>query len=90
MLFEYDPEKSARNLDKHGIDFEDAQALWLDRDRVEFRLEHTGEQRYGVLARWAGICWLAVVVHRGERVRIVSTRRATRKEAALYDQTNNR
>jgi len=29
-VFEFDPEKSAANLAKHGIDFEAAQALWLD------------------------------------------------------------
>jgi uncharacterized DUF497 family protein len=30
MRFEYDPEKSAENKRKHGIDFEEAQALWAD------------------------------------------------------------
>ena len=30
MAFEFDPDKSAANLAKHGIDFEAAQALWLD------------------------------------------------------------
>ena len=29
MLFEYDPTKSNANLEKHGIDFEEAQDLWL-------------------------------------------------------------
>jgi len=35
MEFEYDPAKSAANQLKHGIDFEAAEALWLDVDRVE-------------------------------------------------------
>ena len=30
MEFEFDPEKSASNKDKHGIDFIEAQALWQD------------------------------------------------------------
>ena len=30
MKFEYDPEKSRLNKAKHGIDFEEAQALWRD------------------------------------------------------------
>jgi uncharacterized protein len=30
MVFEYDPNKSAENKRKHGIDFEDAQRLWAD------------------------------------------------------------
>ncbi|WP_082829716.1 BrnT family toxin [Ectothiorhodospira sp. BSL-9] len=33
--FEYDPFKSQLNLEKHGIDFEDAQELWQDPDVVE-------------------------------------------------------
>jgi len=34
VAFEFDPEKSAANLAKHGIDFEAAQALWLDDDGI--------------------------------------------------------
>ena len=30
MKFEYDPDKSAANREKHGIDFDEAQALWND------------------------------------------------------------
>ncbi len=33
--FEYDVEKSRANLEKHGIDFVDAQALWDDPDLLE-------------------------------------------------------
>lgn len=35
--FEYDEQKSRSNLDKHGIDFEAAQALWNDPDLLEVR-----------------------------------------------------
>jgi len=35
-LFEFDPDKSAANRAKHGIDFEAAQMLWIDDDRIEF------------------------------------------------------
>jgi uncharacterized protein len=34
MGFEYDPDKSAENKRKHGIDFEVAQRLWADADLV--------------------------------------------------------
>jgi len=33
--FEFDPEKSVRNKAKHGIDFQEAQALWKDPDLLE-------------------------------------------------------
>ena len=35
MEFEYDPQKSARNLAKHGIDFGEAQRLWDDERCIE-------------------------------------------------------
>jgi len=35
MPFEFDPVKSAQNLVKHGIDFEKAQDIWMDPDRLE-------------------------------------------------------
>ena len=35
MEFEYDPDKSAENKRKHGIDFEEAQALWADSALLE-------------------------------------------------------
>ena len=35
MEFEFDEQKSNANLAKHGIDFVEAQALWLDENRVE-------------------------------------------------------
>ncbi len=55
MLFTFDCNKSLRNLEKHGIDFREAQALWSDDNRLEFKLMHTGEQRYGVLALQHGL-----------------------------------
>ncbi|HUU33359.1 MAG TPA: BrnT family toxin [Vicinamibacterales bacterium] len=35
LSFEFDPLKSAANKAKHGIDFVEAQALWLDPDRID-------------------------------------------------------
>jgi uncharacterized DUF497 family protein len=35
MRFEFDSAKSAAHKGKHGIDFVEAQALWLDPDRIE-------------------------------------------------------
>ena len=33
-MFEYDPDKSLINLEKHGMDFDEAQNLWLDENRL--------------------------------------------------------
>ena len=85
MKFEYDERKSAANLEKHGIDFEEAQALWNDPDFLEFSLEFKGEVRMGAMARYAGRCWVAIYTMRGEAVRLISVRGATRKEMAFHD-----
>lgn len=41
--FEFDDNKSASNLSKHGIDFIQAQALWDDPDLIEVRANSTDE-----------------------------------------------
>nr|WP_209019425.1 BrnT family toxin [Chlorobaculum sp. 24CR] len=35
MIFDFDPEKSSTNKHKHGIDFIEAQELWLDDDLIQ-------------------------------------------------------
>jgi uncharacterized DUF497 family protein len=35
LRFEWDPAKSASNKDKHGVDFEEARAIWQDPDRAQ-------------------------------------------------------
>ena len=40
MEFEFDQEKSEANKKKHGIDFDDAQKLWHDSDRIEWWFRH--------------------------------------------------
>lgn len=89
MRFEFDPAKSEANLEKHGIDFLEAQELWADIDRVEFSLQSAGEKRFGVLAWYAGSVWLAIITYRQDAVRIISVRRATAKEVSFYDRTNH-
>lgn len=87
MLFEYDPAKSAANLRKHGIDFEDAQAVWDDPYAVDFRLGYTEEPRWMVVGRAHAALWSVVVTYRGEggeTVRIISARRAAKREGDIY------
>ena len=46
--FEYDPNKSAANKAKHSIDFEEAQALWQDVDRLEIPARFYDEDRFEI------------------------------------------
>ena len=85
MEFEFDPEKSEANKAKHGIDFLEAQVLWLDERRVEIPARIIAEPRYLVIGRIAGRHWSAVFTHRGDRIRLISARRSRTEEVALYE-----
>jgi uncharacterized DUF497 family protein len=45
MGFEYDPEKSAENKRKHGVDLAEAQALWSDPELLEIPARASDEPR---------------------------------------------
>jgi uncharacterized protein len=85
MPFEYDPKKSKSNHEKHGIDFEEAQALWVDVDRLEILAKTLDESRYLVIGRINDKYWSAVITYRGENVRIISVRRSRNEEIELYE-----
>ena len=86
MEFEYDPNKSAASKVKHGVDFEEAQALWDDIDAVQVPLRYEDESRYFVTGKINGKCWTAICTDRGERVRIISVRRSRKAEEAIYEE----
>lgn len=84
MKFEYDPVKSATNKLKHGLDFEEAKALWKDENLLEVPVLRTGEQRFLVIGMIRGKVWTGVITYRGEAVRIISVRRARKEEVEHY------
>ena len=85
MGFEYDPEKNRRNREKHGIDFNEAQALWDDPELLEIPARTTDEARYLVIGRIGNRHWSAVITYRDGRIRLISVRRARTEEVALYE-----
>jgi len=86
-VFEYDPAKSSANKAKHGIDFEEAQALWAGGKRVELSSRNDrAEERFMVIGMIAEKLWTAIVTYRGETVRLISCRRARAREEKLYEQ----
>ena len=84
MDFEFDPAKSAANLEKHGIDFTDAQALWSVPDRLEIPARSLDEPRTQVFGRIGDVVWSAFTTMRGDRIRIISVRLARDEEKAAY------
>jgi uncharacterized DUF497 family protein len=84
VVFEFDSEKSAANFAKHGIDFEAARGLWLDERKSVGPAASPVEERWMVVGMIAGKLWSAVVTYRGDSIRIISVRRARRKEERAY------
>lgn len=85
MNFEYDSHKSAANRDKHGIDFEDAQALWNDELLLDIPARTGTEERFLVIGRIGGKHWSAVITYRSGTIRIISVRRARIQEIEYYE-----
>ena len=85
MDFEFDPEKSAANLQKHGIDFIGAQRLWEDPDLSEIPARTADEPRFLVIGRIDSKHWSAVITYRDGRTRVISVRRSRAEEVALYE-----
>ena len=84
MIFEFDPLKSAANLAKHGIDFEEAQALWDDEALTVTAAKTEEEPRWLAVGRIGRRHWTAVYTLRDGAVRIISVRRARGDEIDAY------
>jgi uncharacterized protein len=85
MDFEFDPEKSDRNRQKHGIDFYEAQALWDDPDLIEIPAKTSDEPRLLIVGAIAGKHWSGVIAYRGDAVGIISIRRSRKEEIDIYE-----
>jgi len=86
MEFEFDLKKSLSNKDKHGIDFEEAQALWNDPHLLEIEANSSDEPRFLLIGTIDGKHWSAVVTYRDEKTRIISVRRSRNEEVELYEE----
>ena len=87
MLYEWDDEKNRSNIRKHGADFADAALALEDDDAVTIRDDDSEEEERFVTIGTDPLGRLLVVVYtwRGENIRIVSARKATRRERAIYE-----
>jgi len=84
-LFEFDPHKSASNMQKHGIDFEEAKRLWQDPRMIEVSARSVDEQRALVVGLIDNKHWSAVITYRDRNIRIISVRRSRESEVAIYE-----
>jgi hypothetical protein len=87
MVYEWDAGKAAANLRKHRVAFDEAATLFLDPLAMTYPdPDHSeGEFRFITIGESArGRVILVAHLDRGDRIRIMSARRATRREAYEY------
>jgi hypothetical protein len=85
MKFVWNEDKSKINRDKHGIDFEAAKNLWLDKDQIEIYAPYPIEDRRIIIAEYHNKIWAAIYTIRDGTIRIISVRRARKREVNLYE-----
>lgn len=89
LEFEWNPAKAAANVVKHGVSFEEASTVFGDRLSLTTPdpRHSQGEARFAILGLSARNRLLAVYfAERGERIRIISARQATRRERTDYEE----
>ena len=89
LEFEWDPAKAGTNLKTHAVAFSEAATVF--RDALSFTWfdpHHSGDEERYLTLGLSRFGRLLVVAHseRGERIRIISARRATRRETEFYEQ----
>lgn len=86
--FEWDTNKAESNLEKHGVSFEEAAEVFFDPFYQEGDATANQEPRDFILGYSLSQRLLLVVyVERSLRIRIISSRPATRTERKLYEQS---
>ncbi len=86
MDYEWDESKARANLRDHSIDFADAATVFDDDLALTVPDDTTPEERYDTLGMDAmGRLLVVVYTWRGDRIRIISARKATKTEHRNYD-----
>jgi uncharacterized protein len=87
MQFQYDPAKAVANVRRHGVSFADAEGVL--KDPLALTIEDPdaqGERRYAAIGLGsAGDLLVVIYTEHTEEYRLISARRATRKERKTYE-----
>ena len=87
MQIEFDAQKDAINLAKHGVSLVFGAAVWADPTLliIPSLPPIDGEERFKAVGIIANRLWTAVHVHRGAAIRIISVRKSNDGGQRLYD-----
>jgi uncharacterized protein len=84
MEFEWDEAKRHINIEKHGIDFEDARALFDGRPTITTPRHHDDEERFATTGLIGDLFYTAIWIQRGDTIRLISVRRARDEEKRKF------
>ena len=87
MRFQFDPTKAKSNLKKHKVSFADAEGVFYDPLAIHSEDPYSaGEERWIAVGMGSASEILVVVyTFRGDEIRLISVRRATRREMKEYE-----
>jgi uncharacterized DUF497 family protein len=86
IMFEWDPNKNRLNQRKHGVAFADTFAVFEDPNALTMEDNEQGESRQVTVGMDCfGRILVVVYTWRGENIRIISARKATRFEVKHYE-----
>jgi uncharacterized DUF497 family protein len=90
MGFEWDPLKAGLNVRKHGVSFADAATVLDDPRALTMRdVASAEEERWITMATDAlGRVLVVVYTWRGENIRVISARAATKREQVMYEESD--
>ncbi len=89
MEFEWDPNKDAKNIKKHGVSFTEAATVFGDPLSTTFPdPDHSIQENRFIIVGLSNTGKLIVIAHtyRNNRVRIISARGTTRRERKFYEE----
>lgn len=86
MTYEWNESKRTANLNKHGLDFSDAPLVYEQHDKLTIESLRSGERRKMDIAEVRGLILTLIYTERYDRVRIISFRRASKKERRHYNE----
>ena len=87
MTYQWDSDKAAANLRKHGIDFADAVSVFSDALAINIPDERFDEERFITVGMDAfGQVLVVVYTWRDNEIRLISARKATRHERNQYEE----
>jgi len=89
MEFEWDVRKAAQNAETHGVPFEYAARVFFDPQRLDSqdtRRDYREERRL-TLGRVEGRLLAVAYTMRGKTIRLISARKASRRERRLFNET---